>query len=381
VKKNTKIVPKTKTILEKRLLDSEGSKLTLLTRGSILKLLNIIADFSKKFSFKAISVYVFLSFICLLTSPIHALTISASNGPSHLSSQLIEELVDVFEVESMIETGTFQGVSTKYFAKYFDEVHSVELGQDLFDKAKTTLKPYPNIFLYQGNTVDRLSEMMDHCSGRIGFFLDAHYSGGITARGPSDQPIADELRVIFSKGHNDCVITMDDIRDFNLVNLNNTIKDLNPNFSFFVLGDIGIAFDQSIYPIEIVESVKAATTQLTSRSLKEIIQADLLLASTANPKDTLQLANQFGRHYTFWHGLVLFNQGKYQESISYFKKSLELAKNPILSKRFQYPWRIYAYLATAASKTSNLKLHKASMEKLKCYSRKYTNEIDSILKL
>ena len=46
------------------------------------------------------------------------------------------------------------------------------------------------------------------------FWLDAHYSSGVTARGVVDSPIAQELETIFShpaKGH---VILIDDAREF-----------------------------------------------------------------------------------------------------------------------------------------------------------------------
>jgi len=47
------------------------------------------------------------------------------------------------------------------------------------------------------------------------FWLDAHYSGGITAKGEKDTPVMEELYAILNQFKHRCVILIDDARCFN----------------------------------------------------------------------------------------------------------------------------------------------------------------------
>jgi hypothetical protein len=77
------------------------------------------------------------------------------------------------------------------------------------------------------------------------FWLDAHYSGPLTARGPLDSPIAQELAAIAAhpvRGH---VILIDDMRDFNGTGgypeasaLLASLRDMYPNAAIEIKDDI-----------------------------------------------------------------------------------------------------------------------------------------------
>lgn len=76
------------------------------------------------------------------------------------------------------------------------------------------------------------------------FWLDAHYSGGSTARGSVDTPIVQELDTILSLSPNS-VVLIDDARLFDgsnsyptLTELSQYVRDKAPHWNFTVQHDI-----------------------------------------------------------------------------------------------------------------------------------------------
>jgi hypothetical protein len=74
--------------------------------------------------------------------------------------------------------------------------------------------------------------------------LDAHYSGGITAKGPTECPLEGELRVIALGSRADHVILIDDARlmgqgDFpSLEEIVALARSINPDYRIEVRDDI-----------------------------------------------------------------------------------------------------------------------------------------------
>ena len=71
-----------------------------------------------------------------------------------------------------------------------------------------------NVILWQGDSGKTMNDMIDHIVGRAIFWLDGHYSGGITARGASDCPIVAELTAIARHQRKDHLIFIDDSQCF-----------------------------------------------------------------------------------------------------------------------------------------------------------------------
>ncbi|HMP32323.1 MAG TPA: hypothetical protein PKD85_22130, partial [Saprospiraceae bacterium] len=87
-------------------------------------------------------------------------------------------------------------------------------GIDLFKAAKQKFKDYPNVFLYQGDSGVVLKDVVLKLQEPAVYWLDAHYSEGITARGIQDCPIYSELQTISKQKRKDCIL-IDDAVDFN----------------------------------------------------------------------------------------------------------------------------------------------------------------------
>ncbi|MGB3007361.1 MAG: hypothetical protein WBC06_12675, partial [Chitinophagaceae bacterium] len=74
-----------------------------------------------------------------------------------------------------------------------------------------------NIFLLNGDSGVKIAEVIAQLNEPALFWLDGHYSGGITAKADKDCPVPEELHAIFSSPVNH-IILIDDARLFNGTN-------------------------------------------------------------------------------------------------------------------------------------------------------------------
>jgi len=116
-----------------------------------------------------------------------------------------------------IETGTHYGLTTCILAKNSKFVYTIEPQEYLFSCAKKRLKKYKNVEIINSTSEISLPKILPQINGNVCFWLDGHYSAGITFKGFQDTPIVDELNTIalnffhFEK----VVILVDDVRCFN----------------------------------------------------------------------------------------------------------------------------------------------------------------------
>jgi hypothetical protein len=68
-----------------------------------------------------------------------------------------------------------------------------------------------------GLSEDIFPELLPKLKGKINFWLDGHYSGGLTHKGPKDCPLKEELLAIESNisNYDYVIILIDDVRCFN----------------------------------------------------------------------------------------------------------------------------------------------------------------------
>jgi predicted O-methyltransferase YrrM len=115
-----------------------------------------------------------------------------------------------------VETGTFIGQSISRISALFDELYTVEASAFLH-KASLTLfeeQSLGNIHAYFGNSTDFLAQLEDKVFEDAVFFLDAHYSTGITSSEWGVCPVVEELQLILNRNPS-AVIVVDDVRTFN----------------------------------------------------------------------------------------------------------------------------------------------------------------------
>lgn len=165
--------------------------------------------------------------------------------PSEYKQLTIIDYSRKYDLKVFVETGTFLGYMVEVLMFSFEKLISIELDTVLFEKAKTKFISNHHIFIHQGDSTYVLPKVLSELKEPALFWLDGHYSEGITAKGELNTPIISELKSILSlttKGH---VILVDDARCFDGKNDYPTIEDLrllvtrqDPTATFTVENDI-----------------------------------------------------------------------------------------------------------------------------------------------
>ena len=93
----------------------------------------------------------------------------------------------------------------------FTTLYSIELSKELYQKAKVKFKNFQHIHLVQGDSGEKMGEIVSKLKSPAIFWLDGHYSGGNTAKGKTDCPIMEELEAIFKSDLDHCIL-IDDAR-------------------------------------------------------------------------------------------------------------------------------------------------------------------------
>jgi hypothetical protein len=117
-------------------------------------------------------------------------------------------------VRVLIETGTYHGDMIAANKRAFERLISVELDDQLFQKARETFRFEPRVEIRNGDSAKVLKEILGSIHEPCLFWLDAHYSEGSTARGEVDTPVMDELEIVLNRKEPRDVVLIDDARLF-----------------------------------------------------------------------------------------------------------------------------------------------------------------------
>ena len=166
-------------------------------------------------------------------------------APDVVKQRTVREYAKIFSVKTFIETGTYLGDMVDAVRDTFKKIYSIELDATLCDQAKKKFSKHHNISIFHGDSSKVLPVILADISEPCLFWLDGHYSGGITAKGDFNTPIMQELNCILDhtiRGH---VILIDDAREFNGYNDYPTIEELKkrifkkyPDWKFDIKDDI-----------------------------------------------------------------------------------------------------------------------------------------------
>jgi hypothetical protein len=142
----------------------------------------------------------------------------AAGKPMPPPHTIKQEAIQYYQKKSgynvLVETGTYKGDMILAQKDFFKKLYSIELSEALFEKAKKRFRNYPHVTLLQGNSGDVIASVLAELKEPAIFWLDGHYSGGITATTDKYSPINEELDLLIVNNQLQHIILIDDARIF-----------------------------------------------------------------------------------------------------------------------------------------------------------------------
>ena len=129
--------------------------------------------------------------------------------PTELASQLAIQ----FDIKHFVETGTYYGDTAIWASKNFENVLTIEYSKKLYDHTRIKYQNIDNINFLFGDSRTQLNKLIASLDSTAFFWLDAHWSGGLTY-GENDQcPLLEEINII-NNSQFEHFILIDDARLF-----------------------------------------------------------------------------------------------------------------------------------------------------------------------
>jgi hypothetical protein len=167
-------------------------------------------------------------------------------SPDKVKVNTVKKYADMFGIKTFVETGTYLGQMIDGIKEIFDTIISIELDDFLFKRAADRFARFENITILHGDSASLLPGCIESIKTPILFWLDAHYSAGITAKADKETPIWLEVESILKHPlYREHVILIDDARCFDgtndyptLQDLERLVKSVNPDFVVAMEDDI-----------------------------------------------------------------------------------------------------------------------------------------------
>jgi len=166
--------------------------------------------------------------------------------PNLGKQQVVIDYIKKFSPEILIETGTYKGKMIYAVMPHIDRIYSIELDETHYQNARRRFAGYPDIHILQGQSGEVLPQILKSIHEPCLFWLDAHYSGGSTAKGDIETPIMQEMECILNHPRvEDHIILIDDANCFvgekdypALETLEQRVRQTRPHWVFEVVNDI-----------------------------------------------------------------------------------------------------------------------------------------------
>lgn len=165
--------------------------------------------------------------------------------PPCVKHMILRKHAREFNLDTFVETGTYLGDTVYAMRRVCKKISSIELSKELAKKARLRFSRYANIQILEGDSTVILPQILKSIDTPCLFWLDAHFSEGVTVVGSSPTPILEEVKAIIEhpvKGH---VILVDDARSFvgksgypTLEQLNSFVTGSRPDILMGVRNDI-----------------------------------------------------------------------------------------------------------------------------------------------
>lgn len=134
--------------------------------------------------------------------------------PHKIKAQNILEHADKYDINTLVETGTYHGDMVDAVSSRFKKIYSIELSDQYHAAAVARFARQKHIHIIHGDSGEKLGRLVSQLKEPAIFWLDGHYSAGNTARGALDCPVYQELGHILDHQIKTHVILIDDARCF-----------------------------------------------------------------------------------------------------------------------------------------------------------------------
>jgi hypothetical protein len=94
-----------------------------------------------------------------------------------LLEQEVRRLITRYGIRSAVETGTYQGCTTRALAAMVPMVHTIEIDPGMFAESGQRLADVPNVRRYHGASPDVLPGLLPQVKKPALYYLDAHWNG------------------------------------------------------------------------------------------------------------------------------------------------------------------------------------------------------------
>jgi len=137
-----------------------------------------------------------------------------SSGRPLPPPSIVKRYAREYGTRTLVETGTFHGDMVGACSREFTRIISIELDRSLYEGARERFASNPHIEIHWGDSAALLPKLIESLSEPALFWLDGHYSAGITAKGALLTPIMGELSAICDMRGEGNVVLIDDARCF-----------------------------------------------------------------------------------------------------------------------------------------------------------------------
>lgn len=134
--------------------------------------------------------------------------------PPLLKRSFLRGIARAEKAKVFVETGTYLGDTTWWFRNDFERLYTIEVDPFLNDQAKNRFARMHHIEALRGDSSSGLVNVVPSIESKALYWLDGHYSAGITGSGESHCPIMSELAVIYGFARAPFVLVIDDARCF-----------------------------------------------------------------------------------------------------------------------------------------------------------------------
>jgi len=134
--------------------------------------------------------------------------------PPLLKRSFLHGLARAEHATVLVETGTYLGDTTWWLKREFSQIHTIEVDPFLYAQAVRRFRRHPHVTVHLGDSGQLLPAIIPLVNGRALYWLDGHYSAGITGTGATECPVTAELNAIYRFSTESFVVAIDDARCF-----------------------------------------------------------------------------------------------------------------------------------------------------------------------